>query len=233
MLDSYSRSLGLPHFVSALSSHAFLETFTTITGQFAALPHDTLLGEVNVLGPLNRERLESWSPRDISAVERCVHDYVDEHANNTPWKEAVVATEGPNLTYSQLSTLSSRLAKHLMNSGIKKGDIVPILFEKSSFAVLAIVAILKAGGAYVGFSAETPINFLRECSSIANAPLIITSNHHENLVRKVSSRALVLDQALVEGVENSTDDEGFSSPARPSDLAYLVFTSGSTGTPKV
>ncbi|KAL3301080.1 acetyl-CoA synthetase-like protein [Colletotrichum asianum] len=222
----------LPHSVIALSSHAFLETFTTIIAQFATLPHDTLLGEVNVLGPLNRERLESWSPRDIPAVERCSHDYVDEHANNTPWKEAVVATEGPNFTYSQLSTLSSRLAKHLMNNGIKKGDIIPILFEKSSFAVLAIVAILKAGGAYVGFSAETPINFLRECSSIANAPLIITSNHHEDLVRKVSSRALVLDQPFVEGLENSTDDEGFSSPARPSDLAYLVFTSGSTGTPK-
>ncbi|KAF4820322.1 Nonribosomal peptide synthetase easA [Colletotrichum tropicale] len=222
----------LPHSVSSLSAHASLETFTTIIGQFATLPHDTLLGEVNVLGPLNRERLEGWCPRDIPAVERCVHDYVDEHANNTPWKEAVVATEGPNLTYSQLSTLSSRLAKHLMNSGIKKGDIVPILFEKSSFAVLAIAAILKAGGAYVGFSAETPINFLRECSSIANAPLIITSNHHEDLVRKVGSRALVLDQAFVEGLEKSTDDEGFSSPARPSDLAYLVFTSGSTGTPK-
>ncbi|KAF5489139.1 Nonribosomal peptide synthase chyA [Colletotrichum siamense] len=222
----------IPHSVSALSAHAFLETFTTIIGQFATLPHDRLLGEVNVLGPLNRERLQSWSPRYIPAVERCVHDYVDEHASDTPWKEAVVATEGPNFTYSQLSRLSSRLAKNLINNGITKGDIVPILFEKSSFAVLAIVAILKAGGAYVGFSAETPINFLRECSSIANAPLIITSNHHEDLVRKVSSRALVLDQAFVEGLENSADEEGFSSPARPSDLAYLVFTSGSTGTPK-
>ncbi|KAF5512797.1 Nonribosomal peptide synthetase easA [Colletotrichum aenigma] len=222
----------LPRSVSALSTHAFLETFTTIIGQFATLPHDRLLGEVNVLGPLNHERLESWSPRYIPAVERCAHDYVDEHANNTPWKEAVVATEGPTFTYSQLSTLSSRLAKHLMNSGIKRGDIVPILFEKSSFAVLAIVAILKAGGAYVGFSAETPINFLRECSSITNAPLIITSNRHQDLVLNVSSRALVLDQAFVEALENSADDEGFSSPARPSDLAYLVFTSGSTGTPK-
>ncbi|KAF3802065.1 Nonribosomal peptide synthetase 12 [Colletotrichum gloeosporioides] len=222
----------IPHFVSALSADAFLETFTTIIGQFATLPHDKLLGEVNVLGPLNRERLESWSPCYIPAVERCVHDYVDEHASNTPWKEAVVASEGPIFTYSQLSTLSSRLARYLINNGINKGDIIPILFEKSSFAVLAIVAILKAGGAYVGFSAETPINFLRECSSIANAPLIITSNHHEDLVRKVSSRALVLGQAFVEGLENSTDDERFSSPARPSDLAYLVFTSGSTGTPK-
>ncbi|KAJ3953317.1 hypothetical protein N0V92_010232 [Colletotrichum tropicale] len=222
----------IPHSVSALSAHAFLETFTTIIKQFATLPVDTLLSEVNVLGPLNRETLESWSPSCISAVERCVHDYVDEHASNTPWKEAVVATEGPDFTYFQLSTISGRLARYLINNGIKKGDIVPILFDKSSFAVLAIVAILKAGGAYVGFSAETPINFLRECSSIANSPLIITSNHHEELVRKVSSRALVLDQAFVEGLENSTDDEGFSSPARPSDLAYLVFTSGSTGTPK-
>ncbi|KAH0420242.1 hypothetical protein CcaCcLH18_14118 [Colletotrichum camelliae] len=222
----------LPHSVSALSAHAFLETFTTMIRQFATLPHDTLLSKVNVLVPLNRDTLESWSPSYIPAVERCIHDYVDEHASITPWKEAVVATEGPNFTYSQLSTLSSRLAEYLINNDIKKGDIVPILFEKSSFAVLAIVAILKAGGAYVGFSAETPVNSLRECSSIANAPLIITSTHHEDLVRRVGSRALVLDRAFVEGLENATDDGRFSSPARPSDLAYLVFTSGSTGTPK-
>ncbi|KAF4917971.1 Nonribosomal peptide synthase atnA [Colletotrichum viniferum] len=228
----FASKIGLPHSVSALSTHAFLETFTTIIAQFATLPHDTLLGEVNVLGPLNRENFESWSPSYIPAVERCVHDYVDEHASNTPWTEAVVATEGPNFTYSQLLTLSSRLAKYLINNGVNKGDITPILFEKFSSAVLVIVAILRAGGAYVGFSAETPINFLRECSSIANAPLIITSHHHEDLVQKVGCRALVLDKAFVEVLEKSTDNERFSFPARPSDLAYLVFTSGSTGTPK-
>ncbi|OLN97821.1 Nonribosomal peptide synthetase 8-like protein 4, partial [Colletotrichum chlorophyti] len=124
------------------------------------------------------------------------------------------------------------LAAYLLKFGINKGDFVPILFEKSSVAVLAIVAIQKAGAAYVGFSAETPVNFLRECSSIADVPLIITSRQHEHLVEKIGRRALVLDQDLLRDLRDSADVENFSSTALPSDLAYLVFTSGSTGVPK-
>ncbi|KZL71273.1 nonribosomal peptide synthetase, partial [Colletotrichum tofieldiae] len=124
------------------------------------------------------------------------------------------------------------LAVYLLGLGIKKGEVLPILFDKSSVAVLAIVAILKAGNAYVGFSTETPLNFLRECSRIADVPLIITSPQHEHLVKKINRRALVLNPDLLKTLENPTNIGDFSSPATPSDLAYLVFTSGSTGVPK-
>ncbi|GKT47353.1 nonribosomal peptide synthase roqA [Colletotrichum spaethianum] len=176
--------------------------------------------------------LEAWSPSHLPAVERCIHEYVDEHAKNHPQNQAVVATEGPNFTYTQLSVLSSNLAVYLLGLGVKKGEVVPILFDKSSLAVLAIVAIMKAGNVYVGFSAETPLHFLRECSSIADVPLIITSRQHEHLVEKIGCRALVLDQELLKTLTGSANMDIFSSPARPSDLAYLVFTSGSTGVPK-
>ncbi|KAF6813871.1 nonribosomal peptide [Colletotrichum musicola] len=222
----------LPQSLPSPSPELFLETFTTIVNRFAISPHDTPLCELEILGPLNRDKLHSWSPCSLPTIERCIYDYVDEHARQNPRKEAVVATEGPNFTYAELSALSSKLARHLTVTGIKKGDIVPILFDKSSFAVLAIVAILKAGAAYVGFSAETPVNFLRECASIACVPLIITSRQRQPLVNEIGCKSLVLDEDLLETLEASDSSQEFSSTTQPSDLAYLVFTSGSTGVPK-
>ncbi|KAI8280395.1 Nonribosomal peptide synthetase [Colletotrichum sp. SAR11_240] len=143
-----------------------------------------------------------------------------EHSPHSSTPRGELHDDPTTILFAQNGTLD-------LDSEIGKQGILPNIVIDVQYHIA-----LHSGGAYVGFSAETPINFLRECSSIANAPLIITSNQHENLVRKVNSRALVLDQAFVEGLESSTDDEGFSSPARPSDLAYLVFTSGSTGTPK-
>ncbi|KAJ0162763.1 Nonribosomal peptide synthetase 12 [Colletotrichum tanaceti] len=222
----------MPDSVPALSAEAFLETFVTIAQELATRPHDTLLSELDILGPVNRATLETWSPADLSAVERCIHEYVDEHARNHPQKQAVASSEGPDFTYAQLSALSDNLAACLLELGIKKGQMVPILFEKSSLAVLAVVAILKAGGAYVGFSAETPLSFLKECSCIADVPLIITSPQHKQLAESIGRPLLVLDDDLVEKLENPASIVDFSSPAVPSDLAYLVFTSGSTGVPK-
>jgi non-ribosomal peptide synthetase component F len=222
-----------PHLVTAYSPEAFLDTFVKVVTQFVGQPYDTCLLDLDVLGPYNRTTLDRWMSSNLVLIERCIHNYVDEHAMETPEKEAVVSTEGPNFTYARLSRLSDKLAIHLASLGIKKGDIVPVLFEKSSIAVLAVISIMKAGGAYVGFAAESPINFLRECAAIADVPLIITSRQNESLLRRLGRCPLVIDSEFLASLETCLDHNGFESPAQPSDLAYLVFTSGSTGVPKV
>jgi non-ribosomal peptide synthetase component F len=187
--------------------------------------------ELEVLGPLSLELFKKWSPSQFSKTTRCVHDFIDEHARNTPNKEAVAATEGPNLTYAQLSDISTKLAYHLVQIGVKRGDIVPILFDKSSYIVMSVIAIMKAGAAWVGFSVDTPINFLIECATIMEAPLVLTSEHRQELVEKIGRKPLVVDDNFVASLRQAP--QAFYSPAAPTDVAYLVFTSGSTGTPKV
>lgn len=220
-----------PDDVPSYSPETFLETFVTIVQCFTTVPSDTCLKNLELLGPLNRSKLSDESMVDFNSSRCCIHDFVDQHACRFPDKEAIVSMDGPSFTYRQLSTLSAELAKHLIQNGIKRGHVVPILFDKSPFAILSVVAILKAGGAYVGFSAESPVNFLRECAMIADVPLILTSPSHQGLVKHIGRRPLVVDTKLIDSFNNQATD--FISPAQPSDLAYLVFTSGSTGKPKV
>lgn len=222
-----------PNAVPTCSSDGLLDTFVKVVSEFVGRPHDTYLLDLDIIGPQNRAILDGWMSQKLARVDRCIHDFVDEHARSKPEKEAVVSTHGPNFNYAQLSALSNKLAVHLISMGVKKGNIVPILFDRSSIAVLAVVAVMKAGGAYVGFAIESPINFLIECAEIAEVPLIITSRQHENLVREMGRCPLVLDWEFLASLENGTGLNGFQSPTEASDLAYLVFTSGSTGVPKV
>lgn len=222
-----------PNAVPTCSSELLLDTFVKVLSEFVGRPHDTYLLDLDIIGPRNRAILDSWISQKLARVDRCIHDFVDEHARSKPEKEAVVSTHGPNFNYAQLSALSDKLAVHLISMGVKKGNIVPILFDRSSIAVLAVVSVMKAGGAYVGFAVESPINFLTECAEIAEASIIITSRQHENLVREMARCPLVLDSELLASLENGTSLNGFQSPAQASDLVYLVFTSGSTGVPKV
>lgn len=222
-----------PDSIFVYSPEAFLDTFVKVVTQFVFQLHDTRLLDLDILGPYNRTILDSWESSELVRTDKCIHHYVDEHAMNTPDKEAVVSTEGPNFSYAQLSRLSNKLAAHLVSLNIKKGDIVPILFEKSPIAVLAVISIMKAGGAYVGFSADSPINFLRECAAVADVPLIITSPQHQHLVARIGRSSLVIDSEFLNSLEACLNGSCFESPAKPSDLAYLVFTSGSTGVPKV
>ncbi|POS78357.1 nonribosomal peptide synthetase 6 [Diaporthe helianthi] len=222
----------VPNSVPAYSAESFLDTFVKIVTQFVCQSHSTPLLDLDVLGPYNRTIIDRWTSSELVRAERCIHHYVDEHARNTPEKEAVISTEGPNFTYAQLSRLSDKLATHLVSQGIKRGDFVPILFDKSSVAVIAVISIMKAGGAYVGFSPESPINFLRECAAVADAPLVITSRQHESLVERIGRLSLVIDSEFLDSLDSCPEQGCFESPATPSDLAYLGFTSGSTGVPK-
>jgi len=60
-------------------------------------------------------------------------------------------------TYERLNEMANQLAHRLRDDGVRPGDIVAVLAERSFAMLIGIYGVLKAGGAYLPLSPEDPI----------------------------------------------------------------------------
>lgn len=194
------------------------------------------------LYPLCQQDLDDiwmWN-KDIpgTADNHFVHQTISEIACLQPEALAIDAWDG-RLTYDELDTLSSRLAEHLELSGIGPGDFVPLIFEKSMWANVSMLAVLKAGGAFVPLDADHPEGRLRGVMQPLKADNILCSARTRDRAARLAPCALMVDASLgLDDTRGRNDAASFMSvingrrSLQPEDLAYAVFTSGSTGAAK-
>ncbi|GHF71752.1 non-ribosomal peptide synthetase component F/acyl carrier protein [Amycolatopsis bartoniae] len=122
----------------------------------------------------------------------------------TPGATAVVF-EGERLTYAELDTRASKLARQLAAAGVGPDRIVGIRHDRSLDLVVSLLAVHKAGGAYLPLDPSYPDERLEFMISDAGP-------------------TVVLPAALA--------GEAEPRPASPDNAAYVIYTSGSTGRPK-
>src|SRR5687767_16018198 len=77
------------------------------------------------------------------------------NAEQAPEKTAVVC-RGERLTYGELEGQSSRLARLLIETGVRPGDRVGLYFPKSVRSLVSMFGVLKAGAAYVPVDPQAP-----------------------------------------------------------------------------
>ncbi len=126
-----------------------------------------------------------------------------------------IALKFGNLSYSfeELNLKANQVAHTLVEStGMKPGDRVPLLLEKSENMIIAILAILKAGAVYVPMSPTYPLERIEYIKGQVKAKIVID----EEFMKK----------------EFSSKKENLPIKILPNDLAYIIFTSGTTGIPK-
>ncbi len=161
-------------------------------------------------------------------------------------------SDGPPgyISYRQLGTISSEIARGLISVGIEAGDRVAILGLTSADWTLADCGALCAG------AVVTPIyhtNSPLECAYVlehSDARLVFCENadqaakiaqvrdrcpalEHVVLFRSSDSEALTIDGLRARGSEVSPEvvQERLEAVG-PDDIATLVYTSGTTGPPK-
>ena len=165
-------------------------------------------------------------PVDVTVTE-LFHDIVRQF----PAAPAVHAWDA-ELSYEELDQYAANVAHRLVSAGLRGQQRVPLYFEKSAWAVVAIFGVLKAGGTVVLLETSQPDDRLHFILDRINAPLIVTSAQNENSARRlvplfpvvVVDASVTKSTALPEIVPRPWIDS--SCPV------YVVFTSGSTGVPK-
>jgi amino acid adenylation domain-containing protein/non-ribosomal peptide synthase protein (TIGR01720 family) len=132
------------------------------------------------------------------------------------------------MRYEELDDLSTRVAQTLMSRGVGREDVVPMCFEKSKWAIVAMLGIVKAGGAVAQLGISHPPGQKRNVLQDTDAKLIVASRQQQASFEGLID-VLVVDQQAIHGLAR---EESHLPQVRPSDAAYVLFTSGSTGRSK-
>jgi amino acid adenylation domain-containing protein len=175
-----------------------------------------------------------WNSTVPEAFETCLHHLIDQRTKQQPDGMAICSWDG-EMSYGMLDRLSSGLAFNLIqNEAVGPGVVVPVCFEKSKWAVVAMVAALKAGGAVVCLDSSHPAsrleNILQDLGDdLSKCVLTSASNEHIFSGMKLVKNTIALDSDFLNSI---LLEPCISTAVRPMDPALVVFTSGSTGRPK-
>ncbi len=121
-----------------------------------------------------------------------------------------------------------RMAHRLQTEGVATGRTVGICLERSPELIVSVLGILKAGAAYVPIDPTYPAERITSMVEDAQPPVVITDRAHQHLFAGSTAKVLLIEDI---DLDNGPLFEG-PCPAKPEDLAYVLFTSGSTGRPK-
>ncbi|MCY8981666.1 fengycin non-ribosomal peptide synthetase FenD [Bacillus halotolerans] len=217
----YSTALFEEETIARWASH-FIELVKGITSDI-----HMKLSEMQLLSAPARELLlETMGqyadyPRDESIV-RLFEKQAAEHPEHT-----AVVGDHIRLTYRDLNEKAERTAAMLMKQGVRSGDIIGLLFDRSPDMVIGVLSILKAGGAYLPIDPEYPQERISFMLNDSGARILLTEHGH-NKPADYHGQILYLNDA-----ENELISPDLKAQETLADQpAYVIYTSGTTGQPK-
>ncbi|MBT9332216.1 non-ribosomal peptide synthetase [Paracidobacterium acidisoli] len=208
----------------------FAACFSVMLDAIARDP-ETSIADVPLLSAEERHRiLVEWNDTAMDFEKgQTLHSLFEEQAERTP--DATAARwESQRVSYRELEAHANRIAKTLIDGGVRREDPIGICMKRSPAMIAAMLGVLKAGGAYLPLDPAYPAQRLSAMVEDSGCRIVVTdaSGAPEWL-------------ALTAGVANcEADGEAVAaaSDARPEiavnggSLAYVMYTSGSTGRPK-
>jgi amino acid adenylation domain-containing protein/non-ribosomal peptide synthase protein (TIGR01720 family) len=210
-----------------------LDHFVTIAEQLLEVQPQKPLSVISDLLPSDLDQIWRWNDEVPPAIDRCIHDVIQDQESQRPQAIAVDAWDG-KLSYSQLMAASRLVANHLRSLGVKKGAIVPIAFEKGKWVIIAMLAVLQASAAFVPLDPTQASDRRERVLEQTGAELILTSERHQDLEFGEGRPSLAVGPALLASLRqnNTVFGDNLVHEADSDSLAYVIFTSGTTGQPK-
>jgi amino acid adenylation domain-containing protein len=167
------------------------------------------VGDVDLLSQDDKALVRELNRVPGPVVKRRVQDVIaDQMASRGASEEAVVGWDA-TLSNAELDTLSTALACELACNGMNRGNLVPFCFEKSAFAVVAMLAVLKAGAAFVPLDPAHPVSRLKEIVGDCEASVIVCSPRYSGLCSELVDVVLPVDgnslRTIVDAQRSSTN----------------------------
>uniref|UniRef100_UPI0021D180A4 non-ribosomal peptide synthetase n=1 Tax=Streptomyces lycopersici TaxID=2974589 RepID=UPI0021D180A4 len=158
---------------------------------------------------------ESWRP---------LGELFDAQVAESPDAVAVIGADGLEWSYAELAARADRVAGALAARGVRRGDLVAVVLDRSAELVAVWLGVVKAGAGFVPVDPAYPAERIRWMVQDAGPVLAVCSEETRALV-PAGVESLVRDPAA-EGESAAPVSVGVD------DVAYVIYTSGSTGRPK-
>ncbi|WP_329791134.1 amino acid adenylation domain-containing protein [Lentzea sp. DG1S-22] len=193
------------------TARRLLTALTLVLDAVAADP-GRAVDRLPVLSPADSALvLHEWNDTGTPFPDSTVHALFSARAAAHPDAVALI-TDHAEISYGELDERSNRVARHLRDCGVRRGDVVGIALDRGVDLVAAVLGAFKAGAAYTVLDPALPADRVREISADAGVG--------ETLTPQRLAEAAGLSAAPVEVF------------GAPTDAACVMFTSGSTGRPK-
>ena len=158
-----------------------------------------------------------------------LHGFFERAGDAFPNNLALICGED-RLSYAELDERANRLARHLLRRGVRSGDRVGLLLERSVNTYVALLAVLKFGAAFVPLDTSFPAERIAFIAADAGLGQLVTETAFVPMLAGVRCPVLDLDTAAAAiAVEPATR---ILAPAADDALCYIIYTSGTTGRPK-
>ncbi|KAJ6023763.1 AMP-dependent synthetase/ligase [Penicillium herquei] len=209
-----------------------LQHFEHLVQQLCEKPLTTPLSDLALTTSSDLAQLQQWMGPPVAPLATTIHDKFRAQARARPRRCAVEAWDG-QLTYGELARLSSQFAQELVDLNLRPGQAVGLSFDKSRWAIVAMLAVLQAGGVCVHLDPQHPTARLQEISNDTGIEYIVTAPQHAHLAEiLLISHALVIDANSAAKLPSASTNARRLPVVDVSSPAYMTFTSGSTGKPK-
>lgn len=203
----------------------FLKHYITIF-HFILSNKEVKLKDVCMLSALEKNKiLKTYEKNNLPyPSEKSILELFEDQVQKTP-KSIAIWYKDEKLTYQELKEKVDNFSYYLYKRGVKKGNIVGTLLDRSTNLIVSMLSILKCGGIYLPISKTFPedrIDYIVKNSKLKT--LIVdssyTSSNFKDDIIPIDSNVLAQSNTW-HGIITS-----------PEDAIYSIYTSGSTGNPK-
>ncbi|MFI6318519.1 amino acid adenylation domain-containing protein [Nonomuraea sp. NPDC050556] len=208
---------------------AVIERFTGILRQLADAG-DITVAEVDVTTAAERDLVvNDWGAASPAAPCGLALDLFDRQVERGRDRVAVVDGERA-VSFGELTERAEKLAGYLSGRGVRRGDRVAVVMQRSSDLIATLLAVWKVGAAFVPVDPAYPVERVTFMLEDAEPAAVVCDRACQDAVLDGGLDPIVLDDP--ETLRAVAEHARLAAGAQAGDLAYVMYTSGSTGRPK-
>ncbi|MFI7119340.1 amino acid adenylation domain-containing protein [Amycolatopsis sp. NPDC049868] len=219
----------LDYLTDLFDEAAALAIVGRFTGVLRQLTRDLTVADVEVTSEAERETVGRWGTSAEARPDVLAPDLFVRQTESRRDAVAVVAGD-ETLSYGELAGRAERLAGYLSGKGVRRGDRVAVVMDRSPDLIATLLAVWKAGAAYIPLDPAYPAERVKFMLADAEPAAVVCTEAHRDAVLDGGLAPIVLDDPEIRRAV--AESARLSIGATADDVAYVMYTSGSTGTPK-